>query len=345
MFDSAGRKRTLLITGSSGYLSQLLIGKLLDQQFFDRIVGLDIKIMESNHLSNRAGKFEFVQCDVRDIKLLQRVFIRTQPDTVLHLAWVFNPVHDVGFQRDVDVGGSRTVFELAASMKYRNASVRKIVYMGSTTAYVNADNPWTRPFIPETNEVSGTPRYLYSWHKAEVDRCAQECIRTNPDIVFTLMRGCIIVGKHTKNIVSQMADWHLPGLDECMFQVKGFNPPMQFLSEEDFVEILFRAVVNDYPGIYNAAGDGVLRYSEMISALNKKPLALRPAVIYPSTEALWRLRLCPFPAGILDLVRYPWVADNAKLKKVFGFVPRKTSREAFEEFAQAQIRRNEKAPV
>lgn len=34
---------------------------------------------------------------------------------------------------------------------------------------------------------------------------------------------------------------------------------------------------------------------------------------------VWKLRLLPFPAGILDLIRYPWVADTTHLKAVFGY--------------------------
>ena len=62
-------------------------------------------------------------------------------------------------------------------------------------------------------------------------------------------------------------------------------------------------------------------------------------MIYPTTEFLWRAKLCPFPAGILDLIRYPWVADNSKMKQALGFSPSKTSQEAFAEFAEAVRKR------
>ncbi len=53
---------------------------------------------------------------------------------------------------------------------------------------------------------------------------------------------------------------------------------------------------------------------------------------------MWALRLAPFPAGMLDMIRYPWVADNARLKKVFGYTPRLDSRQALESFMAARLR-------
>lgn len=330
------RSQVLLITGSSGYLSQLVIEKVLAAGLFDKVVGLDVK-PPVGWWPVPKDKFVFQRGDVRDSGHLQSIFLEYQPTVVLHLAWVFNPVTDHAFQRAVDVDGSQNIFELSARMGHTlGIPVRKIVYMSSTTAYVNPNNQWKPPFIKEEDAVSGTPRYLYSKHKAEVDRYVQGFTKRNTQMTVTALRGSIIIGPHTKNIVSQVADWHLPGMGRYMFAVRGFNPPMQFLSEEDFVEILFKTIAEDHPGIFNVAGDGVIPYHDMIAMLGKKPLALPPAMIYPATELLWRYKLCPFPAGILDLIRYPWVADNFKMKQILGFGPKKTSREAFAEFADSR---------
>ncbi len=335
------RKKTLLITGSSGYLAQLFIDKVLQNNLFERVVGFDVRPPDLNWLSKHAKNFSFYKGDVRNYRQMSLVFAEELPVAVLHLAWVFNPLHDAHFQWQVDVLGSVNVFGLCDESSWRwSAPVEKLIYMGSTTAYVNPKNPNAPPFIKETEPVSGTDLYLYSKHKAIVDRAAQDFIKRNPIIDFTLFRGAIILGAHTRNIVSQMAEWSLPGFSKYMFQVKGFDPPMQFLSEDDFVEILFRALSQDKPGIYNLAGDGTLRYSEIIEALGRKPLPLPAGLLYKATESLWRARCCPFPSGILDLIRYPWVADNSKLKKEFGYVPKKTSHDALAEFVAA---RNQKS--
>ena len=123
-----------------------------------------------------------------------------------------------------------------------------------------------------------------------------------------------------------------------MFQVRGTGPPMQFISEEDMAEALYRAVKSEAGGIFNVAGDGIVRFSELVHAVGKKPLPIPAALLYPGATILWALRLAPFPAGMLDMLRYPWVADNTRWKKFFGYTPRLASKQALESFVNARPR-------
>ena len=213
--------------------------------------------------------------------------------------------------------------------------LKRIIYASSTTAYVNPRNPAGAPWLDEQTKPSGTPNYLYSYHKAEVDRLFQSFADEHPEVQVTLLRASIVLGAHTQNIVSKMLDWPWHGFP-WMFQVRGADPPFQFLSEEDVCAILFRAVKAERGGIFNCAGDGVMRYSDVVRADGKHPLALPAAVLYPLTGLLWKLRLSPFPAGLLDLIRYPWVGGTTRLKTLFGYTPQHTTRQALEEFVRAR---------
>ncbi len=123
-----------------------------------------------------------------------------------------------------------------------------------------------------------------------------------------------------------------------MFQVRGADPPMQFVSEEDMAEVLYCAVKSQARGIFNVAGDGTVRFSELVHAVGKKPLPIPATLLYPGAAIMWALRLAPFPAGMLDMIRYPWVADNTRWKKVFGYMPRLASKQALESFIAARPR-------
>ena len=70
--------------------------------------------------------------------------------------------------------------------------------------------------------------------------------------------------------------------------------------------------------------------------MGKSPLPVPAPLLYAGTGLLWALGLAPFPSGILDMIRYPWVADTTRLKTVFGYTPRHTSRQALEAFAAAR---------
>ncbi|HUI44168.1 MAG TPA: NAD-dependent epimerase/dehydratase family protein [Terriglobia bacterium] len=318
-------KLRLAITGSSGYLAQQLIARLGADPEVEFILGLDIR----RAAPKVACAAEFLEYDItRPWNDLRKLFASHGINTGLHLAWQFNPIHNLGRHRDVDVQGSGGFFRAAAE-----AGLKRVVYTSSTTAYTDAGNPET-PLTEET-PVSGTPLYLYSRHKGEVDRMAQEFARAHPAIQVLILRPCIVLGAHTKNVVSTMIEWPWP---RCpwVIQVRGADPPMQYISEEDIAEILYRAVKSDATGSINCAGDGVLRLSVQIRMLGKKPLPIPAALVYPLAELLWALRLSPFPAGILDMIRYPWVADNTRLKQVLGYQPRATTLEAIEAYAAAR---------
>lgn len=289
----------------------------------DFILGLDIRPRPA-HLPSAS---ESVRFDLTSPwQELAELFRSRSVNAGLHLAWQFNPIHDETRHRRVDVEGSANFFRAAQA-----SGLKRVVYTSSATAYVNPGNPFQPPFVSEETPVSGTPRYLYSKHKAEVDRMAQEFAARHPAIEVLILRPAIVLGPHTQNIVSRMLDWPWRTFP-WIAQVRGWDPPMQFISEKDIGEILYRAVKGHGQGVYNCSGDGVVRFGEFVRAAGKRPLAVPAALIYRITALLWALRMTPFPAGILDMIRYSWVADNTRLKTVFGYTPRQSSSQALESF-------------
>lgn len=321
----------LAIIGSSGYLARTLITRLGSSPDCEFILGLDVR---PRALALAAPSL-FLRYDVTTPWGELRDYLRSRDiNAALHLAWQFNPIHDAKRHRQVDVEGSRNFFRAAEA-----AGLKRVVYTSSATAYVNPQNPSEPPYLSEETPVTGTPRYLYSKHKAEVDRMAQDFMTRHPEIQVVILRPAIVLGPNTQNIVSRMMEWPWRSFP-WVFQVRGADPPLQFISEDDIGEVLFRAVTSDVRGIFNVAADGVVLFSEMAGLLGKKPLPLPAALLYRQTAVLWALRLAPFPAGILDMIRYPWLVDNSRLKKVFAYTPRLTSREALEGFAAARVSRH-----
>jgi UDP-glucose 4-epimerase len=317
----------LAITGCGGYLARDLIARLGSDPDCQFILGLDIRPRPVRVKC----QVQFLEFDVATkAENLAALLLTWRVNAAVHLAWQFNPIHDRARHREVDVEGSRSFFSAVEAAK-----LKRVVYASSTTAYVNSANPSESAFLTERTVVSGTPRYLYSKHKAEVDWIAQQFMERHPQVQVIVLRPAIVLGPNTQNIVTKMFEWPFRAFP-WTFQVRGADPQMQFISEEDMGAILYRAVKSEMSGIYNVAADGLLRYSELARLVGKRPLKIPATLLYPATAALWLLRLAPFPAGILDLIRYPWVADNTKLKKLFGYTPRHTSRQALDTFLAAQ---------
>ena len=118
-----------------------------------------------------------------------------------------------------------------------------------------------------------------------------------------------------------------------MPSILGFDPRYQFIGEDDIAGVLEHATLHDLPGVYNAAGDGVLVLSEVASLLGK-PLAplLPPWGTGIAAGALRRAGLC-IPPEMLQQLRYGRALDNRKLKAA-GYAFRATSRETVQAFAE-----------
>jgi UDP-glucose 4-epimerase len=123
--------------------------------------------------------------------------------------------------------------------------------------------------------------------------------------------------------------------------VLGFDPRLQFMHEDDAVDLLEQAVQRPIVGTYNATADGVLYLSQLLRMGGRVELPL-PLSILNLTGPLVRLarRGLQVPPHIIRLVQWGRIADNRRLKEEFGFTPRYTTRDAVREFyAERRLRR------
>ena len=82
-----------VITGGSGYIGSRLVEFLAGQPDTERIAIADVKPPRIPHVNT-----EFHRTDVRDRAALQALMERIEPDALVHLAFVLNPIHDEIFQ-------------------------------------------------------------------------------------------------------------------------------------------------------------------------------------------------------------------------------------------------------
>jgi UDP-glucose 4-epimerase len=256
----------------------------------------------------------FALQDVTDDALRARL-AEFRPDVLVHLAWVFDPVHDRQREERVDVHGTRHVFAAAAA-----AGARRIVYPSSTTCY-GLDPARRRP-LTERDPPVPHHAYPYGRFKAEVEQWLPSFRAAHPEIELVVARACIVLGAHARNVVTHVTEWPV------MFRVAGHDPPMQFLHEADAVALLEWMIAAAPPGTFNAAGPGVVSYREICRMAGKPCVPLPAWLLYPLVGLGWRLRLLRFPPGLLDYIRYPWVADVSRLTERLGFRPRHSTRDA-----------------
>jgi UDP-glucose 4-epimerase len=265
-----GAGRRVAITGAAGYLGVSLARRCVGDGA--DVLGLDIRAPEASRWPDGAA---FAIQDVTDESLRVRL-ADFAPDVLVHLAWVFDPVHDQHFEARVDVVGTRNAFEAAAA-----AGVRRIVYPSSTTSY-GIDPARHRPLL-ESDPPTPNYAYPYGRFKAEVEQWLPDFCGAHPDIDVVVTRACIVLGEHARNIVTHITEWPV------MFRVAGSNPPMQFMHEADAADMMWWMITEAPAGTFNAAGSGVVSYKELCRMAGKPCVALPAAILYPAVSIGWRI--------------------------------------------------------
>ncbi len=310
------------ITGASGYIAGRLISQLRESGSVSYILATDIR--PPNIRLSRKVKFEL--WDVAESR--PDIFSSHRIDTVIHLAYILNPARRGTQARRVNVAGTNNVLRAC-----REAGVKHVVYLSSTSVYgAHADNP---AFLTETDPVRPVEGFQYSQDKVAAESSLLEFAARNPEAVVTILRACPVMGPNANNFIANaFRKPILPAIGSA-------DPTMQFLHEDDMVLALAKCLKLRPRGVYNAAGDGTIRWSEMVS-LMERPLVRLPAPIwYFLTSAAWRLRIQnDSPACGLEFIRYRWTASAEKLKAELGIEFRHTSRSAW----QSHARRNRANP-
>lgn len=301
------------ITGVAGYLGRRLLGRLERDPDVERVVGVDV-----NEPIAGSPKLQLHELDVRDARLAK---VLVGVDTLVHLAFQHDPIRDEALMREVNVGGTRSVLDAAAA-----TGVRKVVYPSSATVYgAHPDNDVP---LSEASPVRANADFAYAVHKRETEGLIEAFRREHPDVVVTVLRSAIVFGPTVENFVSRMME--APRL----LTVRGYEPPLQLVHEEDVASALAFAVRADLDGVYNLAADGWLSAAEVLALSGKKRVELPEAVAFSMAERLWRSGLTVAPPGELHYVMHPWVVDNAKLRSA-GWTPAYTNREALLEALEA----------
>ena len=315
--------KNVVVTGASGYLGRQLIKRLEHDDSVERIIGISRREPQGS-----SSKLKFYSHDIR--QPFDKIFTENNVDSAIHLAFTVGAARDVKAARATDVGGSKNFLDAC-----KKASVKKVSFLSSYTAY-GAYPENTRP-IPEEAPLRPNAGFQYPHHKAEVDKMFQEFMKQNPDACVSILRASAVAGPESDG--GPLASFLR---NPVAVSIKGYDPMWQFVHEEDLVEITVFLLKKGHKGVFNVAGDGVVPYSEMMSKIGKKCIALPNKVSAFITNLTWYLHLQnESPGGkSSDILMYPMVLSTEKLKKETGFQFRHTGDEAFQSFVDAAKKRS-----
>ena len=318
--SSAFASRRILITGADGFLGRGVVAALA-REGVSTLVATDVREVPAER--RLPGVIYLVQ-DVRDPALMHTLADHAI-DSVVHLASIVTPGKGSNreFEYSVDVLGSKNVLDACAAK-----GVKHIVVSSSGAAYgYHADNPaWLR----ETDALRGNEVFAYSHHKRLVEEMLAQYRVNHPALAQTVLRIGTILGERVDNQITALFD------KPRLLAIRCSESPFVFIWDEDVTGAILHALRTQRVGCFNLAGDGALPLREIARRLGKPVLEL-PAGLLRATLALGStLGLSRYGPEQLDFLRYRPVLLNTALKEVLGYVPGKTSAEAFDAFVAAR---------
>jgi UDP-glucose 4-epimerase len=306
--------KSVAITGISGYIGSQLLTRLAQMEAVDKIVGVDIKPPPIDPV-----KLKFYQQDIS--KPLGAIFAENEVDTAIHLAFILRPNRHRIRTQQIDIGGSQNFLKAC-----HEANVRHIVYLSSHTVYgAHLDNPSP---LKEDSPLRPLFGFQYSWDKAETEKVWREFAETHHEASVTILRSCPVVGPNAADSITA-----LMFKPPVIIGVSGYDPPMQFVHEDDLIELITTLINRPVPGIYNVANDGEIKYSEIAELAMKRMVCLPEKLIHPILGLSWKLHLQNASQAIgLEFIKYPPVVSTEALKTKMNFRFHYSSREAVAAF-------------
>jgi UDP-glucose 4-epimerase len=305
-----------MITGVSRHLAGRLAQRLEGDPGVEAVIGVDTDEPEVDLERTR-----FVRADIRN-PLIVKTIQTSEVDTLVHLSLIATPTRVGGrrVMKEINVIGSMQLF--AAAQKA--PALRKVVMKSTTAIYgASARDP---ALFTEDMQAHEVPRHGYAKDAVEVSRAARDFGRRRGDVTLTILRFANLMGSQIETPLTRY--FSLPVVPTPL----GYDPRIQFIHEDDAVEVLARAVRQDHPGIYNVAGDGALLLSQAIRLCGRVALPVVTPLATPIANVLRRYGVIDFPADQLRFLIYGRVVANDRLKEGFGYAPAHTSRSALEEF-------------
>jgi UDP-glucose 4-epimerase len=309
----------VLVTGVSRYLGGRLAADLAADPAVDRVIGVDT-VPPPGPL----GRVEFVRADIRN-PLIGKVISSAQVDTVAHLSIAATPSVTGGgrsVMKEMNVIGTMQL--LAACQK--SEWVRRLV-VKSTTAVYGASSRDPAAFT-EDDEPPSQPRSGYAKDSAEIEGYLRGFARRRPDVGQCVLRLASVIGPTISTPLTRYLA--LPFVPT----VFGYDPRIQLLHEDDAISVLMQAVREDYRGVVNVAGSGVLTLSQAIRRIGRVPVPVpgpTAGTVGRLLRQVGRIELAPEPGRLLNLGR---IVDTTRLLDDFGFTPEYDTGPALADFAR-----------
>lgn len=317
--------KVVLVTGVARQLGGRLVRRVMRDPDVDRVIGVDT--LPPPH---RLGGAEFVRADIRQ-PMIAKVLAEQSVDTVVHMD-VSGTLPGRGSRTAVKETNVIGTMQLLGACQ-KAPTVRRLVVKSTTSVYGSA--PRDPAVFTESTPPKSLPGGGFAKDAVEVEGYVRGFARRRPDVAVSVLRFANILGPRADTPLAEY--FALPVLPT----VFGYDPRLQFVHEDDVIDVLMLALRDERSGTinsgtFNVAGDGVLLLSQTARRLGKPTVpVLLPAVTWVG-QMLRTAGVTDFSREQIRLLTHGRVVDTTQMRQTLGFTPKYTTAEAFGDFARSR---------
>jgi len=314
----------VLVTGVARRLGGRFVRRLQRDPRVDRVIGVDV--VPPEHSLGGAG---FVRADIRQ-PTIARVLAESGADTVVHMDVTGTPLGSGSRASVKETNVIGTMQLLGACQKA--PGVRRLVVKSSTNVYGSASRD--PAVFTESTAAKSLPSGGFAKDAVEVEGYVRGFAR-RPDVAVCVLRFANILGPGAETPLASY--FELPVLPTVL----GYDPRLQFVHEDDVVEVLRIAAHDPVPGTsnsgtFNIAGDGVLLLSQCSRRLGRPTVPLLLPAVTWAGSLVRTLGMTDFSPEQIRLLTHGRVVSTALMRETLGFQPAYTTAGTFADFARSQ---------
>lgn len=260
---------------------------------------------------------------------MARILKDEHVDVFLHAAFLWNPVRDRVWAHEIESVG--TEYTISACIE---AKIKKIILTSSTLLYGARHN---NPLKIKEEHPLNTEEFPNLKDKAGAERTVRKFAEKHPDIVITVLRSAMVMGPSVDSYLGRILSRPVVPV------LLGYDPMVQLLHEDDFIQAYIQALRGDYPGIFNIVPTDHLPLSIVLKIGGRRGLPLPNLISKRLFQGLYASDLTDFPPSFLNYLRFPVLADGSKAEKKLKYLAKFSTAETARAFYDAAEKRSTNA--
>ncbi|MDQ3616944.1 MAG: NAD-dependent epimerase/dehydratase family protein [Actinomycetota bacterium] len=301
----------IVVTGASGNVGSSLLRRLVSSGEHD-VVGIARRPPTDGHPFDQVHWVPLDLTNHASPKTLRKTF--RGADAVVHLAWGFQPSHDVRYLEELGVGGTRRVLDAITA-----ADVQHLVHMSSVGAYSpkQGNDP-----VDESWPTEGVPTSPYSQHKSAAERLLDTHEQARPDAVVTRLRPGI-VGQRSAG--SSLLRYGVPAavpskvIDLLPVLPLDRRLAIPMVHADDVADAIDRALGAKAPGAFNLSAEPAVTPHHIAASLEARFFHVPAPVLRAAMSLAWHARLQQVDPGWLDLGYAVPLMDTTRASRELGW--------------------------